>query len=310
MRVFNNKHLAMTLIIVMTIVMLPMQVLAEEKTPVDVECQLNINYNYGEVPVAGAEFYVYKVGEVYANGETELTGEFSQLNVDFEDTDQLKMAGITLYNFASEKEIAPDYILTTNENGKVSLLALDAGIYLVAGQPRIEGDDGYFTDPQLIFFPHNPGLEKDYWDSNITIEPKATVRCILDPLVYKAQKVWVDKGAESLRPESIVVRLYQNGVEYDKVVLSKENNWSYVWKDLDPKSEWTLKEDVVLDYSADVTLDNDTFIVKNTFEGEIPSGEKIPQTGLLWWPVPLMAVVGIVFLAIGVYMTRKEKYEK
>lgn len=310
MKDFNRKHLALILLVVMVIVMLPIHVFAEGNQPIDVECQLNINYNYGDTPISDAKFHVYKVGEVYMNGSAELTGDFAGLDIDLGDADQLKMAGVTMYNFVSEKGIQPDYEVVTNEKGKANLVALDAGIYLVVGQPRIEGDDGYFTDPQVIFFPHNPGLESEYWNSNITINPKATVRCILDPLVYTAKKTWVDKGAESLRPDSIVVRLYENGVEYDSVKLSKDNNWSYVWKDLNPKSEWTLKEDVVLDYRADITLENDTFIVKNTFEGELPSDETIDQTGLLWWPVPLMAFVGMVFVILGMFITRKEKYEE
>ncbi len=310
MKTFNKKHITIVLIIVMSLVMLPIQAFAEQREPVDVECQLNINYNYGDVPVTDANFYVYRVGEVYMNGETQLVGEFAQLDIDFEDSSQLKMAGITMYNFASEKGISPDYIITTDEDGKVSLLSLDAGIYLVAGQPLIEGDDGYFTDPQVIFFPYNPGLEDDYWNSNVTIQPKAEMRCILDPLVYKTKKVWADDGAEKYRPDEITVRLYKDGVEYDKVVLSKDNNWSYVWKDLDPKSVWTLKEDVVLDYKAEINLEDDTFIVKNTFTGEIaPNDETIQQTGLLWWPVPVMACVGMVLILIGIIVARKEKYE-
>lgn len=319
MKKSNKRHLAFLLIIVVTLVMLPMQAMAKEGTPsggqsrepVDVECQLNINYTLGDEPVANANFYAYRVGDVYMNGDAELTGEFTGLDIDFANDDQLKMAGITLYSFVSEKGIAPDHIVTTDVNGKASVLGLDAGIYLVAGQPLIEGDDGYFTDPQVIFFPHNPGLEDEYWNSNITVQPKATVRCILDPLVYKTKKIWVDDGAEKYRPDEITVRLYKDGKEYDKVVLSKDNNWSCTWTDLDPKSTWTLKEDVVLDYSSQVDLENDTFIVKNTFQGEIaPEEDTIHQTGLLWWPVPVMAGLGMVFLILGMLVTRREKYEK
>ena len=311
MKNFNRRNLAFVLVIVMTLVMLPIHALAAEKEPVDVECQLNIVYNYGSAPIPGADFNVYKVGEVYMNGETELTGEFAGLNVDFTDATQLRMSGITMYNYACEQKIEPDYVITTNEEGKVSLLALDAGIYLVVGQPVIEGDDGFFTDPQVIFFPHNTGLEGEYWDSNITIKPKATSRCILDPLVYKTKKLWADEGLEEYRPDSVTVRLYKNGVEYDKVVLSKANNWSCVWKDLDPKSEWTLKEDVVIDYRAEINLDNDTFIVKNTYDGDRdPHDKTIIQTGQLWWPVPVMAVLGMVLVVFGMLLTRREKHEK
>ena len=36
---------------------------------------------------------------------------------------------------------------------------------------------------------------------------------------------------------------------------------------------------------------------------------KLPQTGALWWPVPVAAICGIAFIAIGVGMKKKKKYE-
>ena len=30
-----------------------------------------------------------------------------------------------------------------------------------------------------------------------------------------------------------------------------------------------------------------------------PSGEKLPQTGQLWWPVPVLAVLGLLCIAVG-----------
>ena len=47
MKNFNKRHLALVLVIVMTLVMLPIHCFALEKEPVDVECRLNIVYNYG-----------------------------------------------------------------------------------------------------------------------------------------------------------------------------------------------------------------------------------------------------------------------
>ena len=35
---------------------------------------------------------------------------------------------------------------------------------------------------------------------------------------------------------------------------------------------------------------------------------KLPQTGILWWPVPLLAVMGFLFLGSGLYLRfRKQK---
>lgn len=38
------------------------------------------------------------------------------------------------------------------------------------------------------------------------------------------------------------------------------------------------------------------------------AGEKLPQTGQLWWPVPVLACVGILFIIIGMGYRREEEY--
>ena len=35
------------------------------------------------------------------------------------------------------------------------------------------------------------------------------------------------------------------------------------------------------------------------------SGGKLPQTGQLWWPVPVMAIVGMLFVMFGWYRRRR-----
>lgn len=37
----------------------------------------------------------------------------------------------------------------------------------------------------------------------------------------------------------------------------------------------------------------------------VVSGEKLPQTGQLWWPVPVMAIVGMLFVMLGWYRRRR-----
>ena len=49
--------------------------------------------------------------------------------------------------------------------------------------------------------------------------------------------------------------------------------------------------------------------VKNPVEVHMApsSGEKLPQTGTLWWPVPVLAVSGMIFILIGMIFRRKEE---
>ena len=52
-------------------------------------------------------------------------------------------------------------------------------------------------------------------------------------------KVWDDENdQDGLRPDSIEVQLYANGEKSgDVVVLSKDNNWTYIWNELDLKAD-------------------------------------------------------------------------
>ncbi len=53
----------------------------------------------------------------------------------------------------------------------------------------------------------------------------------------------------------------------------------------------------------------DTIKFTNVYEEETPPSPPpvIPVTGQLWWPVPLLAVVGVALVAFGVFRSRKEK---
>ena len=62
------------------------------------------------------------------------------------------------------------------------------------------------------------------------------------------KKVWKDDGIG--RPASITVHLLRNGVVYDTVILSEQNNWSYAWDNVDKRYEWSVEEEVPEGYVA------------------------------------------------------------
>lgn len=54
--------------------------------------------------------------------------------------------------------------------------------------------------------------------------------------------------------------------------------------------------------------DETTSATEETGETQ-PSGTKLPQTGQLWWPVPVLLVMGILFLLLDVLRRRGTRYE-
>ena len=121
------------------------------------------------------------------------------------------------------------------------------------------------------------------------------------------QKKWDDKGYESKRPKSVTVSLLQNGQVYDTQTLTEERGWNYTWGDL-PKVDsngneikWTIKESDVSGYTADVEQKGYMFILTNTYDKP-----KLPQTGQLWWPVPLLVMGGMAFIIVGAVLRKKK----
>ena len=131
-----------------------------------------------------------------------------------------------------------------------------------------------------------------------------------DAVTRTVLKVWDDQGYENRRPESVQVTLLQNGVAFETRTLSEANGWQYTWDKL-PKVDqsgkeisWTIREAAVSGYRSAVRLNGDTFVLTNTL-----SRQKLPQTGVLWWPVPILAMTGLAFLIVGTASRKNRDHE-
>ena len=139
----------------------------------------------------------------------------------------------------------------------------------------------------------------------------------------------VPDGQEKLIPDNIKVEIYRDGKLFDTVTLNADNNWEYFWKD-NSAAEWTVKEiDIPANYTV-VTKSNDKlFLIENTYKSDSSSNtdsssstpdssssgsdsssstpDNIPQTGSLNWPVPVLIGGGVILIAAGWRVSRKEK---
>lgn len=138
-----------------------------------------------------------------------------------------------------------------------------------------------------------------------------------------------------------MVELLQTDVEgnttvADRQTLTKENQWSYTWKNLSTLMCWSVSEaEVPKGYTVAVTREGNTVVLTNTAkkpgksDGEVnpPSkkptdkttnktvnkitdktSDKLPQTGQLWWPVLVLLFAGAICLLVGrVLRDRKEE---
>ncbi len=135
-----------------------------------------------------------------------------------------------------------------------------------------------------------------------TYTPPYTPPELVDRTVLK---VWKNDGAHlDERPAEVQAALLCNGEVYEVVALNEENGWTYSWTGLDGEMEWTIVEYTVLDkYTSSVTQDGNTFIITNTYSD-------IPQTGQLWWPVPMLLALGLGMIVAGLIRRRGAEYEE
>ena len=199
-------------------------------------------------------------------------------------------------------------------SGSVAFGALEEGLYLAVGETAQQNNTLYTPVPVLI---HVQG------DTAVTIKAEE-VAIGPEQVEYTVAKVW--QGGESKRPLSVTVQLLCDGQKYQTVSLNALNGWRYTWTS-EPGHLWQVAEESCPDgFTVTVEQDGLAFTVTNTWQepqqpgspdqpGSTPapgtpptgqSGGTLPQTGQLWWPVPLLLILGVLCVGIGQIRTRRK----
>ena len=84
----------------------------------------------------------------------------------------------------------------------------------------------------------------------------------IEKITFKATKIWDDNdNQDGIRQKEVNVKLYKNGKLFDSVKITEENNWTYVFENLDRYENgeevvYTIVEDVVLGYEAVINYED------------------------------------------------------
>lgn len=222
--------------------------------------------------------HYYRTENEYVNIPVTKTWE------DEDDYDGLRPESITVHLFADGKE-ADQAELTAQNDWAYTFEKLakrnesgDEIVYTVTEDPV----EGYKT------------VVDGYKITN-THEPEKTEILVT--------KIWKDNDNKDLkRPDSITVHLFADGEEIETVKITKENNWTYTFTDLDvykdgKKIEYIITEDPVEGYSVTVN----GFTLYNTY---------LPPTGvtdgmMIWIVIGAVAAAALILVLI----LRKKKSE-
>ena len=244
----------------------------------------------------------------------------------------------TLEGYAARDSLSPLQSEETGRDGKAVFSNLDTGLYLVTGDRYRQGRYTYTPEPFLIALPTLDEADVWIYDVEVSCKYDSNYNPPggggdSDTVNRKVLKVWKDDGNEDQRPKEIVVQLLRNGKVYDTVTLNAGNNWRHTWTGLDGDCTWRVVEYETPDgYTVTVEREGITFVMTNTKEPDSPpdrppdnppdqppdtppdnppdepdepgtpdepGGPELPQTGMLWWPVPVLACSGLFLFLMG-----------
>ena len=241
---------------------------------------ITVLHNRDGIEVSGAVFTLYQVDASHANP-------------------------LEAYIAVVEAGKMPLSTGVTDESGIAIFADLADGVYLLTGSAYTIDDKICEPEMSLIQLPANN--ETDSPADKVVVIPKYTMRDHAAETAYRVVIIWEDEASTAWRPDAVAVQLFRNGEKYSVVQPDKDVNWQYIWTDTDPLASWAVLETVPDKYKASYSRDGNTYVITNTLQVDTgaDSDSKLPQTGQMWWPVPLLAIAGCSLLLLG-WLRRKE----
>ena len=242
-------------------------------------------------PVSNMQVSLYRV----ADENYKLVDAFSHYSIDLKQ--DVQGAANALENRILMDGIEADASGFSDSLGNASFSGLESGIYLVVGKEVLQ--DGVFYMPQV-------SLVSLSGDLSVDLKYEMSDK----PSRIHVLKVWKKDNKKS-RPKSIEVCLLRSdGIVVDKVILNSDNQWSTTWNHLSTSYTYSVMEtSVPSGYKESCTREKDTIVLTNTgnYTDKVEKKDEVlPNSGQLWWPVPVLLFVGLVLFGLGRHLKNEE----
>lgn len=242
--------------------------------------------------VSDAEITIYKLADAIDlnnNLSFEFISELNECNVNLM---ELKEVTTELNDCIKDKTL-PSYKGITNNEGIVKFNDLDLGLYLVKETKTSEKYSIF--EPFLLMIPLQVN---NNWTYDILSNPKTDIIKLIDIIV---KKEWNNDTSSKL-PEFVTIELLKDNEVIDKVILNKENNWTYTWKNIEKSDKYKVSEiDIPTGYTPTYRNYEYTFIVTNT--------NTLIKTGTNTILIELSLLLGLVLIITGILYNKKVKHE-
>lgn len=302
----------------------------------ELSCSLRLNYqDDNDEPISDLGVSLYRVAELSADGAYTPVERFADYGVDAQALSERADTALRLSELVQRDAVEADYAAGTNAAGQSAFEELPTGVYLIVSESISDGKTVLRSQPLLLDLPMIDDRSGVY-AYDVTASPKPVRTKILRELNLVV--LWRDEANPSARPSSVTVDLYCDDQLYGSQQVSAQNGWRCAWTDVDdleltlsgaytaddryadatgePRDHMISGEHTwyVVERGADgftvtyaVRPQYNTFVVINTLN--IPDEPSLPQTGQLWWPVPLLIAFGSVLILLSLLRTRR-RHEK
>lgn len=243
-------------------------------------------------PIVAAELSVYRIATVVMDDVGNLiydyTNDFKQFDTEIDDAD----LAVKLDAFIAQNSL-PCTKITTNSEGKAFCDKLPLGLYFIKQTGNVEGFAP--CTPFVVTLPNEKNGEYIY---DVEATPKTEVIRLTSITI---KKVW-NTNASTQAAKSITVQLLKNGTVVKTAVLNKQNNWQITYNDMPESDAYSIKEvNVPKGFTATYKQEGYLFTVTNT--------STLIQTGQLIWPIPVLAVGGMLLIVTGFTLLHKKRKE-
>lgn len=231
--------------------------------------------------VDGMKFAAYQVARLEDGALTALPG-FEDLDLSGEDWQNLTA------QVQSRITGEPAATIVADETG-TARFALPEGLYFLTAQSLTRDGTVYSATPFLVLVQGNVSIQAKIQQSPQIRE--------FDILIF-----WDDDCHSAQRPDQVTVTIRRDGEVYDTVTISKGDGWKYTFSG-EAEHHWTVSQEPLAGCrEPEYGGEGSTFTITNICsKTATPGNSTLPQTGQLWWPVPLLLCGGLLSILIGLY---------
>lgn len=190
----------------------------------------------------GMRWNIYRVADANEDGTLEPENVFSEYSIpkSYDHREEIQTLARTFESYIKAKGISPADSREADANGKAVFTDLSEGWYTVVPQKLITGGTVYESAAVMVCV-SSCKVYSDVWGTDVRVCPKVITSSRIPD---SSKKIVVKFEGDPSTPESeepIIVIIYRDDEEYDRIVLDRNNDWTIVLPDMpDDDTDWTI----------------------------------------------------------------------